>query len=113
MQSKIGVAVILALALVAASMRLPAATCTASTVTCEPGCCANKNCCATSQKKTPPPVQPLAKPGSDQQNMVFLPSTIAIATLPRAATKQPGVFSNAKNAAHLPAPFALICIRLI
>jgi hypothetical protein len=117
MRSKISLAVMVAIALIIAPMKLPAAACTMSSVAsekaCESGCCANKACCATSPKKTPAPVQPLTKPGSDQQNIVFLPSTIVVATLPRAATKQSGVFSNAKNAAHLPAPFALICIRLI
>jgi hypothetical protein len=117
MRSKIGLAVMVAIALIIAPMKLPAAACTMSSVAsekaCESGCCANKACCETSQKKTPSPVQPLTKPGSDQQNIVFLPSTIAVATLQQDSTRQSCVFSSANHVAHSPAPFALICIRLI
>jgi hypothetical protein len=116
MNSKTSVAVMLAIALVAASMRLPAAACTASTVACEKacelGCCANKNCCETSQKKTPPPVQPLAQSVSDQQNIATLASTVSVTVFDQAAT-QLFVFSSADFRAHSLAPFALICIRLI
>src|SRR6266566_8095965 len=34
---------------------------------CQPNCCANKTCCATSPKNTAPPSQPLAKADSGQQ----------------------------------------------
>jgi len=34
---------------------------------CQPSCCANKTCCATSPKNTAPPSQPLAKADSGQQ----------------------------------------------
>jgi len=34
---------------------------------CQPSCCANKTCCATSPKNTAPPSQPLAKTDSSQQ----------------------------------------------
>jgi hypothetical protein len=112
MNSKTSVAVMLAIALVAASMRLPAAACTASTVACELGCCANKNCCETSQKKTPPPVQPLAQSVSDQQNIATLASTVPVTVFDQAAT-QLFVFSSADCRAHSPPPLALICIRLI
>src|SRR6266516_1567516 len=34
---------------------------------CQPSCCANKTCCATSPKNTAPESQPLAKADSGQQ----------------------------------------------
>jgi len=34
---------------------------------CQPSCCANKTCCATSPRNTAPPSQPLAKADSGQQ----------------------------------------------
>jgi hypothetical protein len=79
---------------------------------CLPNCCANKTCCATSQKTTAPPVQPLTKSGSDQQNIATLPSTVAIAILDEPATEL-SVFSSVSRSAHSPPPLALICIRLI
>ena len=116
MRSKISLAVMVAIALIIAPMKLPAAACTMSSVAsekaCESGCCANKACCATSQKKTPPPVQPLAQSVSDQQNIATLASTVSVTVFDQAAT-QLFVFSSADFRAHSPPPLALICIRLI
>jgi hypothetical protein len=117
MLSKISVSVMVATALFGASMRLPAASCILSNMpsekACTPGCCANKTCCKTSQKNTAPPVQPLAKSGFNQQNIVALPAMVAVALPnPAVATESP-VFSSAECTAHSPAPLALICIRLI
>jgi hypothetical protein len=117
MLSKISVSVMVATALFGASMRLPAASCILSNApsekACKPGCCANKTCCKTSQKNTAPPVQPLAKSGSDQQNIAALPAMVAVAVLNQAATTESPIFSSAECTAHSPAPLTLICIRLI
>jgi hypothetical protein len=97
-------------------MRLPAASCilnnTPSEKACNPGCCANKTCCETSSKNTAPPVQPLAKSGSDHQNIATYPPTVAIVVLSYTTAESP-VFSSAEFISHSPAPLALICIRLI
>ena len=103
-------------ALVAATVQLPAVTCiggdTSSKKACKPGCCSNMACCETSQKRTGPPVQPLARPGLDQQNISALPaSATVVLVIPPAI--EPHVFSSAEGRAHSPPPLALICIRLI
>ena len=117
MFSKIGMSAVLAIALFLAPARLSAATCilsnTASEKACDAGCCANKTCCETSQKNTAPPVQPLAKSGSNQQNTVALPATVVVALLNYAPTTEPPISLGAEWTAHSPAPLALICIRLI
>jgi len=85
MVSKIGTSIILAAAFFGASMRLPTASCILSNApaekACTPGCCANKTCCITSPNNTGPPVQLLAKSGSDQQNIATPPSAVAMAVL--------------------------------
>jgi hypothetical protein len=116
MFSKVTVSVAVGLALCAATLRLPAAPCivtnTPSPEACQPGCCANKACCATSHKRTSPPVQPLAKLSSDQQNVATIPATIVFALPVQAATAS-RVLSSAERMAQSPPLLALICIRLI
>jgi len=116
MISKITVSVAVGLALFAATVRLPATTCivtnTSSPKACQPGCCANKACCATSHERTGSPVQPMAKAGSDQQNIATFPSTVPVAVFNYVA-EESFIFSSAEGSAHSPPPLALICIRLI
>ena len=113
---KVTVSVAVALALCAATLRLPAAPCivtnTPSPEACQPGCCANKACCATSHQRTGPPVQPLAKLSSDQQNVATIPATIVFA-LPVQAATESRVLSSAERMAHSPPLLSLTCIRLI
>jgi hypothetical protein len=117
MFSKITVALAVGLALLTATVRLPAAapcfvTNTPSEKACEPGCCANKTCCATSHERTGPPVQPLAKSGSDQQNIATIAPAVVIA-LPLQFPKVAPVFHSADFAAHSPPRLALFCTFLI
>jgi hypothetical protein len=116
MVSKIATSIILAAALLGASTQLPAASCIVSNApaekACTPACCSNTTCCETSHERTGPPVQPLAKSGSDQQNIATPPSTVAVTVFDQAAAESL-VFSRVECIAHSPAPLALICIRLI
>jgi len=116
MLSKISISVVLAAAMFVNATRLPATPCVLSNIpsekACAPACCANKTCCETSHRNTASPVQPLAKSGSDQQNIVTFPATIGVAVLDHAAAAS-SVFSSARFAANSPAPLALNCIRLI
>jgi|ERR1700719_3030024 len=116
MLSKVSLSAVLAAALLASAMRLPAAPCalsnTPSEKACAPACCANKTCCETSHRNTASPLQPLAKSGSDQQNIATFPATVGVAVLDYAAPAS-SVFSSARFAGHWPAPLALTCIRLI
>src|SRR6266436_9537203 len=79
---------------------------------CQPGCCANKTCCATSQKNTAPVSQPLAKSGSDQQSVATLPSAVVVIGLGPAAETS-STFSSRDCTAHSLPTLALTCIRLI
>jgi hypothetical protein len=116
MLSKVSLSPVLVAALLVSATQLPAAPCalsnTPSEKACAPACCANKTCCETSHRNTASPLQPLAKSGSDQQNIVTLPATVGVAVLDHAAPAS-SVFSSAQFAAHSPLTLALICIRLI
>jgi hypothetical protein len=71
MLSRIIISMTMAAALFTAPVGLTARSCILSSVpsqkACQPSCCANKTCCATSPKNTGPPSQPLAKADSGQQ----------------------------------------------
>jgi hypothetical protein len=116
MLGKITVSLAVGLALFAATVRLPAAPCivanTPSPAACQPGCCANKACCATSHERTGPPVQPLAQSSGDQQNVATIPATIVFA-LPVEVATEPRNLSGTECMAHSPPPLSLTCIRLI
>jgi hypothetical protein len=83
----------------------------ASEEACQPGCCANMTCCATS-KRTTTPVLPLATSNSDQQTIAILPCVSAVTVIHRPVMKLQFLV-RADYAAHSPAPLARICIRLI
>jgi len=116
MLNRIATSLVTAVALVATPFHASARTCivTDSPIqkACQPGCCANKTCCATSPKNTAPVSQPLAKSGSDQQNVAVLPSQRALALL-RPGAIASSFFSCEDSAAHSPPRLALTCIRLI
>jgi hypothetical protein len=116
MLGKIGTSVVLATALFLGAVRLPAAPCILTNAptekACTMGCCKYKSCCETSDKRTGSPVQPLAKAGSDQQNIASLPAIVA-PVISRNIAQELFAFSSAEHAAHSPAPLALNCIRLI
>jgi hypothetical protein len=116
MLGKIGTSVVVATALFLGAVRLPAVPCILSNApsekACAPGCCKNKSCCETSHQRTAPPVQPLAKAGSNQQNIATFAATGPVAVFDQAATEL-FVFPSAECSTHSPPPLALICIRLI
>jgi hypothetical protein len=79
---------------------------------CQPSCCANKTCCATSPKNTAPPSQPLAKADSGQQ-----PSAICFAAALALSSCEVGAeqfrFQAAAPLANSPPRLALLCTFLI
>src|SRR5438105_15762479 len=115
MLSRIMISVAMAAALLVAPVSISARSCillnAAGGKACQPGCCANTTCCATSPKNTAPVSQPLAKSVSDQQN-VALSSQSALALLSLVAIAS-SFFSFEDSAAHSPPRLALTCIRLI
>jgi hypothetical protein len=107
----------LAAAMLVAPMRLPAAACVLTNVpsekACSAGCCANMNCCQTSNKRTSPPVQPLAMSGSEQQNIVALPVAVAVTDVARLPIDRPAISLPLVTSTSHSTTLALICIRLI
>src|SRR5437667_12030352 len=115
MLSRVLISMLVLVAFAASPASLSARQSILSTVSsekaCQSSCCGNQTCCATSPKNSAP-TQPLAKSGSDQQNVTTLPSVGAVAALiPAAGTSS--IFSSRDCTAHSPPPLALICIRLI
>jgi hypothetical protein len=79
---------------------------------CQPSCCANKTCCATSPKNTAPPSQPLAKADSGQQ----LSAICFAAALPlssREAGAEQFRFQATAPLTNSPPRLALLCTFLI
>jgi len=79
---------------------------------CQPSCCANKTCCATSPKNTAPPSQPLAKADSGQQ----LSATCFAAGLSLPSCEvgaEQFRFRAAAPLANSPPRLALLCTFLI
>src|SRR5439155_16279939 len=80
---------------------------------CQPSCCANKTCCATSPKNTAPPSQPLAKTDSGEQ----LSATCCFAAALPLSSREIGAeqfrFQAAAPLANSPPRLALLCTFLI
>jgi hypothetical protein len=107
----------LLLAMLAAPLQLPAASCilvnAPSAEGCKPNCCANKTCCATSKKSTMPVSPPLAKSGdANQQQAIGFVAVPIIDSIAVAASPQPTRVSVPVRT-HSPPPLAATCIRLI
>src|ERR1700730_7118152 len=107
MAGRIALALLLAMAIVLAPAGLSARPCVLinapSEKACQPNCCANKTCCATSPKNTAPTAQPLAKSGSNQQNIVTLPAVFRVAVGQSPPIESP-IFRSAECTAHSLAP---------
>jgi hypothetical protein len=116
MPARISISVMLATGIFLSAVRLPAAPCILSNApsekACTMGCCKNKSCCETSQQRTGPPAQALAKAGCDQQNIATFAPTLPVAVFAQVATEFVA-FPGVECRTHSPPPLALICIRLI
>jgi hypothetical protein len=116
MLSRIIISVAMAAALFTAPVGLAARSCiltnAPSQKACQPSCCANKTCCATSPKNTAPPSQPLAKADSGQQL-----SAICFAAALPLSSREVGAeqfrFHAAAPLANSPPRLALLCTFLI
>jgi hypothetical protein len=117
MLSRIIISLATAAALFTAPAGLTARSCILSSApeqkACQPGCCANKTCCATSKAHKATSTQPLVKPDSSY-NLNATP--VAVATIASPSLEfctQRFALSNAASGRHSPPTLALICIRLI
>jgi hypothetical protein len=116
MLSRIIISMAMAAALFTAPVGLAARSCiltnAPSQKACQPSCCANKTCCATSPKNTAPPSQPLAKADAGQQ----LSATCFVIALSLPSCEV-GVeqfwFQAAAPLANSPPRLALFCTFLI
>jgi hypothetical protein len=111
------ISVAVAVALVGAPMGSIARSCilvnAPSQKACEPGCCANKTCCATSPKNTAPAPQPLAKADSGQQLSATCFAPVALPYPNCEAGTQQFRFRVTALSAHSPPQLALLCTFLI
>src|ERR1041385_175162 len=109
MVSRVAIVIAVVLALLTATVRLPAApgfgTNTPGPKACQMDCCGNKTCCLTSHERTGPTKQPLTKGPSDQQNIAAVATQNGI-RLPIEATREPELFSSAETCAHSPPTLA-------
>jgi hypothetical protein len=117
MLSRIIISIATAAALLTAPAGLNARSCmlfsTPEQKACEPGCCANKICCAISPKNTAPMSQPLAKADSSYKlNATSIAVPLAVSPSGEFGA-QAFLLSSGASGVHSPPTFALICIRLI
>jgi hypothetical protein len=116
MLSRIMISMAMAAAIFTAPVGLAARSCILSSApsqtACQPSCCANKTCCATSPKNTAPQSQPLAKADSSQQ----LKATGFVAALPFSGWETGAEqfrFQATARSADSPPRLALLCTLLI
>ncbi len=106
----------MAAALFTAPVGLAARSCILSNVpsqkACQPNCCANKTCCATSPKNTTSSSQPLAKADSSQQLKATGFVTALSFSSCEAGTEQLRLEATAPSA-NSPPRLALLCTLLI
>jgi hypothetical protein len=117
MLRRILISVAVAVALVAAPIGSAARSCmlvnAPSQKACQPSCCANKTCCATSPKNTAAPSQPLAKADSAQQLSVICFVPVALPFSSYEAGAEQFRFHVTSLSAHSPPQLALLCTFLI
>jgi hypothetical protein len=117
MLSRIMISVAVAVALLGGPMGSIARSCilvnAPSQKACQPGCCANKTCCATSPKNTAPASQPLAKSDAGQQLSATCYATVALPCPNCAAGTEQFRFPVTSLSANSAPRLALLCTFLI
>jgi hypothetical protein len=105
------------LAMAVAPLRLPAASCILSNApspkACKMKCCANKTCCAVSEKNTGPASQPLAQHTVVKQPVIALFAAVPASFLVQSLRFDRVACESGLVRAHAPPPLAATCIRLI
>jgi hypothetical protein len=105
------------LAMLIVSARLPASTCillnSASETACQPHCCANKTCCATSEKHTAPATQPVAKSVSTNEWNAAPADVSSLMIVDCEVESHHATHPSIQLTAHSPPRLALLCTFLI
>ena len=117
MAGKIALSLLLAMTIILAPAHLSARTCIFSSApsekACQPGSCANKTCCATSQENRAPVLPPPAKDDSSGK-LIGTWATASTAILPiHPPAIQQVALANTAFRAHAPPTLASTCICLI
>src|SRR5947209_14075100 len=116
MQSKLCPALLIVVALFSAAARLPVSPClvtgTPGPKPCAHGCCANMACCRTSQQRTGPASQPLAKAAPAQQMVATLAVTVATSPASPCLSEARFVLPPQERA-HSAPQLAVLCTFLI
>jgi hypothetical protein len=117
MLTRIMISMAMAAAVFTAPVGLAARSCiltnAPSQKACQPSCCANKTCCATSPKNTAPPSQPLAKADSGQQLSAICFATAALPLASCEVGAEQFRFQATAPLANSPPRLALLCTFLI
>jgi hypothetical protein len=117
MLSRIMISVAVATALFMAPASLAARSCILSNApsqkACQPSCCGNKTCCATSPKNTAPFSQPLAKADSGKHLSATCFAAVALPLATCEAEAEQFRFQATAPPANLPQRLALFCTLLI
>jgi hypothetical protein len=104
-------------ALFTSAMRLPATSCPVAGApigkACRPGCCANKSCCADSQKNHNVPSPPLAKDSASNYQPVAIVALCLTASVVEFRSIQISPHSVATCVARSAPRLALLCTFLI
>lgn len=105
------------LAMGVAPLRLQATSCILSNApsqkSCKMNCCANKTCCAVSEKNTGPASQPLAQHAVAKQQVIALLAVVPASFLVQSFQFDRVACESVIVRAHAPPPLAATCIRLI
>src|SRR6266404_3006273 len=117
MLGQITISLAMAVALMAAPFHLSARSCIVSDVAvskaCQPACCANKTCCATSQKNTAPASQPLAKGTSSSELNATCVAMVIVASPDCFSLDRHLSFARTSSCASAPPQLAVLCTFLI
>jgi hypothetical protein len=117
MRKTAAILITVVLAMAVTPLRLPAASCILSNApsekACKMGCCANKTCCAVSEKNKSPASQPLAQNAATKYQVIGLFATIPVASSALLIQREPVAPGAFPVRRHAPPPLAASCIRLI
>jgi hypothetical protein len=117
MRKRAAILFTVALAMFITPLALPAASCILSNAprheACKSNCCANRTCCATSQKNTGPSSQPLAQSANAKQDFAVLAATLPITSPPRSFLLKRVARVGDPVRAHSPPLLSALCIQLI
>jgi len=117
MLNRIAISLTMIAALTAAPFHVSARTCIVSDApmqkTCQPACCANNTCCATSQENHGPVSPPLAKASSGPDFSAACAVTVSAICPAFASLDRQLPFSSARAIALASPQLAVLCTFLI